>query len=320
MIIIIIFILVIVFTIPTVYAVDDSFTLNDPYLKIVITPEQLIIGEPVTISCKLLNDEIQFFVILRVFLNYQTVYEGSESVTMTFDTSDMIGVDCVTVFVGTAIPYIIQSHLHFTPIELSSTYPSDNIKKSGRGGCSDCIPPTLGYDSKGVKKVDNGICINGSCMDGGYFHTEYTMQSTLLYWPNTISLKYYENNGPSNMQMVQLGIGVKEIGSPLSQSQAIIEVWLNPFKGDMYNPTIQEIIIVDPDKMLYYTDADISLVPCMDSFSSSCLQVDFKYSYAKPPASPILVTNAWDIPRNAINNYINNGLSVINYTPEILKE
>lgn len=195
------------------------------------------------------------------------------------------------------------------------------IPKKSNGGCSDCTSPTISYDRYGIKRVDNGVCINDICVDGGSYHTEYPMKSTLLYWPNTISLKYYENHGPSNMKMVQLGIGAKEIGSPLSESQAIIMVWLNPFKGDMYNPTIKEIIIVDPDEILAYTDGTVQLVQCMDDSNNElgCLQTDFSYSYAKPPASPILVTNGWDIPRNAKNNYINDGLNVIYYTPEILE-
>jgi len=195
------------------------------------------------------------------------------------------------------------------------------IDEPSSGGCSDCTPPTLGYNSNGVKKVDNGVCINDSCMDGGKYHTEYPMQNTLLYFPNTISLKYYENGSPSNIQMAQLGLGVYEIGSPLSESQAVIEVWLNPFKNDIYNPSIKEIILTDKDEILSWYDATIKLVPCMTAHSANnCLEFNFKFGYAKPPQSPILVTNAWDIPRNTINNYINNGLNVIHYTPEIIQE
>lgn len=192
------------------------------------------------------------------------------------------------------------------------------IKNSG--DCNDCTPPTLGYDGTGVKRVDNGVCINNSCMDGGYFHTKYTIQSTLLYFPNTISTTYYENQGSHNIKLVQLGIGVKEIGSPISQSQALIEVWLNRFSNDIDNPTIKEIILIDPDGIIAHHDATVQLVPCMDDASVSCLKIDFKYSYSLVPNSPILMSNAIDFSRNVINNYFNDGLDVVRYTSEIVPE
>lgn len=205
-------------------------------------------------------------------------------------------------------------YMNYNIIEQSSPVEEEKPKKSN-GGCADCTPPTLGYDSMGVKKVDDGVCINDSCMDGGYYHTEYPMQSTLLYFPNIVSTTYYENNGPSNMKLVQLGIGVKEIGSPLSQSQAIIEVWLNNFRNDIYNPSIEEIKLVDPDGIINKATAEVELVPCMEDSDATCLKTDFKYSYAKPPNSTILMSNAWDQYRNAYNNYFNDGLEVIYYSP-----
>lgn len=185
--------------------------------------------------------------------------------------------------------------------------------KISGSGCNDCTPPTISYDRYGIKRVDNGFCINDICVDGGLYHTDYPMQSTLLYFPNTISLKYYENNGPSNIKLVQLGIGVPEDGSPISKSQALIEVWLNNFSNDIYNPTIKEIKIIDPEGLLYFTKVTIELVPCMLESNSSCLQTNFSYSYTKVPDSGILVTNAVDWKRNAINNYIIEGLTVIWY-------
>ena len=130
------------------------------------------------------------------------------------------------------------------------------IEKSS-GGCADCIAPTLGYDRTGTKRVDDGICVNDTCVDAGKYHTPYPMQNTLIYSYNTISTKWYENNGPSNIKLIKLGIGVKEIGSPLTESDAIITVLLNPFKNDIYNPTISEIKVIDKNNILQNVNATI---------------------------------------------------------------
>jgi len=182
-------------------------------------------------------------------------------------------------------------------------------------GCSDCTPPTLGYDDYGIKKVDNGICINNSCMDGGYYHTDYPMQKTLLYYPNTISTVYYENNSPHNIELVQLGIGVTEIGSTISESEAVIEVYINNFANDIYNPTIKETRLIDPQGIIERFTSGVELVQCMEDITELCLKTNFMYSYAKAPTSTILMSNAMDYNRNSINNYFNDGLKVIHYTP-----
>ena len=191
--------------------------------------------------------------------------------------------------------------------------------KNSGSSCWDCIPPTISYSSNGIKRVDNGVCINGLCMDGGKYHTEFPLQDTLLYSPNEIDVTHYENNGPSSIQLVQLGIGVPEVGTPLSKSQAIIEVWLDNFQNDIYNPSIKEIILVDNNEIINNYNATVELTPCMDDNFTTCLKTVFEYSYKLPPTTAILVTNAWDYNRNTFNNYFNDGLFVFSeIEPEII--
>lgn len=298
-----------------------------------------ILGKDVKISCDTRGNSVssQMFAKLVIISvdNGREFSNDADNSIVKFHTDKLIRVTCVSIMINDPSNGELQATYEFHPSgddEIDYTNPvefredsddnndssddstGDGTKKSN-GGCNDCTPPTLGY-SGGIKKVDNGVCINDSCMDGGKYHTEYPMQNTLLYFPNTVSLKYYENNGPSNMKMAQLGLGVHEIGSPISQSQALIEVWLNPFKGDMYNPTIHEIKTIDLDGILSWSDATVSLVPCMmNNTSNNCLEFNFEFAYAKPPQSAVLASNAWDIPRNTINNYFNDGLHVI-YSPE----
>lgn len=247
----------------------------------------------------------------------------------TISTLYIFDVDCPAPPTPVIIPII-------TPTIEPTPEPETPKKRSSNGGCSDCTPPTLGLNSKGSLLVKDGIKINGHSEDGGYYHTNYPMQYTTLDKANIISLKYYENSGPQNIKVVQLGIGVKEIGTSINNSQAIIEVWLDDFAGDIDNPLIKEIKVIDPDNIISNTFASVSLDACdnsngnnlklSDSFenkqefyenlvNSTCLITNFSYSYDKIPDSWVLSSNAIDYNRNTFNNYFNDGLMVIDESP-----
>jgi len=221
---------------------------------------------------------------------------------------------------------------------------SDNSHKKSGGGCSgDCTPPTIGLGNNGMLLVKDGITINGHSEDGGYYHTEYPMQYTELHQQNRIDLKYYDNSGPHAISIVQLGIGVKDIGTPISESQALIEVHMDYFSDDIYNPILKKVVTIDPDEILYDVSADVKLSTCNESYDvdkvnvklsdsygfndryefyknlvdSTCLSVGFNYSYDKIPDSWILLSNAIDYKRNTFNNYFNDGLTVIDTNPVI---
>jgi len=190
----------------------------------------------------------------------------------------------------------------------------EELEKPNGGGCSDCTPPTLGIDSKGKNQVNNGVCKNDTCRDAGYFYTDFPSQRTLIYFPNTVSLTYYEDGGPSNIKLVQYAIGCPEIGSPISECQVIVEVHLNHFKNDIDNPSIKEIKLIDPDGIISAAKAQVELVQCMDeSGSPLCLKTVIKHSYAKAPFSTISASSAIDIPKNTFNNYFE-GIDVIYHT------
>jgi len=220
----------------------------------------------------------------------------------------------------------------------------NNLSKSRSGGCSNCTPPTLGLDNNGKLLVKDGITINGYSEDGGYYHTKYPMQYTNLGELNNINLKYFDDMGVNNITIVQLGIGVKEIGSPVSTSQALIEVHMNNFSNDIDNPTIKEILIIDDYEIISNESATVQLSTCSESYSTdttnvklsdsfddkfefyknliddTCLSVNFTYSYDKIPDSWILLSNAIDYKRNTFNNYFNDGLTVIDTNPVIVIE
>ena len=195
---------------------------------------------------------------------------------------------------------------------------TEQKKKKGNGGCSDCTPPTLNFNSEGEPMVDNGITINNFSTNADYFHTEL-IQNTTLGTINHVELKYYENQGVNNIQVVQLG-SVKEIGTPLSESEFLIEVHMAYFSNDIENPLIKEIVLHNKSNIISLHNVTTSLTPCLDtktSLSNQCLVTSFDYSYNKVPSSFVLVAESFDYSHNTQKNYFNHGLTVIDTSPPI---
>lgn len=304
-------------------------SIYDLKVELELNPLNPYTGEPVTITCKTdpnVSDRLLHIVITENIdtKNERTYRNPHSQTTYTFENEGECLVECVWydddepdkkgVIITSYTIQVITASDELNGVGGTSEEPTETIKalikdvKKLNGGCVDCTPPTLGFNTHGIKRVDDGVCINKSCVDGR-FHT-YLTEKTFLYWPNTISTKYYENHNPTNIKLTQLGIGVPEVGSPISQSQALIEVYLNRFSNDMYNPTIKEVKIIDPEGLLYFTIVTVELIPCMNGYTHTCLQTNYSFSYTKVPDSGILTSNAIDWNRNVINTYVLDGLIV----------
>ena len=191
----------------------------------------------------------------------------------------------------------------------------DPVQKKGSGGCSDCTPPTIGMDNKGKRLVDNGLVLNGKSLDVDYFKTHMPMQYTEIDKENHLQVKIYENQGPHNIKMIQFAMGLKEIGTPISKAQALLEMEVVNFANDVDNPSILETNLIDKDGIIRYYHVDLSLVPCMDGFTQKCLQIDLIWAYEKVTDNTVLAINGWDTKRNSFTDYFNDGLTVIDPNP-----
>ena len=195
------------------------------------------------------------------------------------------------------------------------------VKKSG-GGCSDCIPPTIGMNSQGERFVECGIRLNGNCLNVDYFKTHMPMQYTEIGKQNLAEFKVYENNGAYNIDMFQMGFGVKEIGTPLSESQVLLEINIKNFASDIENPSLNDIVLRDRDGIIKNYKVDTYLTPCMSSAEYECLKLDIYWTYDKVPTYPVLSVNMWDNKKNVNTDYFNDGLTVIdpNYVEPVTPE
>ena len=194
--------------------------------------------------------------------------------------------------------------IHFFYIEVIPA-PVTIVKKGGSSG--DTTPSTLGL-SNGVRMVEDGFSFNGKSVNVDNYYTKFPLLSVLPGFSNTVEMKIYENGGLSKINRVQFGLGVEEIGDPLSTSEVIILINLH------YNGTSVESIGYEGDVTLLVlnkTNVELSIVPCKANSFAECLLVSLTYTYREGPRYNMLVVNTMDDKRNTWNYYFNDGIKVI---------
>jgi len=176
---------------------------------------------------------------------------------------------------------------------------------NGGGGCSsDCTPPTLGVNNKGLKLVNNGFSYNGKAVDVDHYFTPYPLITTDVGVKNTALFKIFENGGPQNISHFALAFGLAK-GEILVDSKAVIE-WDKAHNGK------QTVTVTDPENALGDVRVNTHQGPCrMESvFSMDCLYIVVFHTFREPLDFNIISTNVWDYDRNAWQNYYNDGLLI----------
>ena len=190
---------------------------------------------------------------------------------------------------------------------------ADEVKRSGNGGCGDCVPPTLGLNDDNKRLVDNGFAYNGNFINVDRWHTPYPLINATVGEMNTVEILVYENGGINNMKLVQFGLGATEIGEPLNELEVLIEVWLETF-GSVDEIGVKEIVIVDKDNLIENSTvvAVADVVKCTaDSLNEVCIKVTLQYSYREPTINNVMLVNVVDTPRNTQTFYFNEGIQVL---------
>jgi len=185
---------------------------------------------------------------------------------------------------------------------INPAYDSHEKKKNG-GGCSDCTPPTFGLNKKHTIVVEDGFTYNGNTTDVINYHTDFPLITVVTNQTNTATLKIFENRGVNNIKLVQFGMGMPGVGSPLNDAQTLVEVWLE-------GTDIDKIVKIDKNNLVDIINATISTVDCMVGDVRDCLEVTIQYIYRDKPKYNIMAINAIDIPGNSQTNYINDGILV----------
>ena len=237
-------------------------------------------GETLTVDLSLIGDKTQF--------------STTTGINVSYTMSDGHG----TFIDGTLIRGTPE---YFAFINL---VPEEN-KKGGGGGCSDCTPPTFGWDKNGIQRVENGFVYNGQSVDVTDYHTAFPLINAITGEMNTIKVKVYENQGINSIKVVQFALGMNHVGSPISNSEALIEVHFN-------NGEVDEVKLINPNNLVALNDEDVStaIVSCMESSSAECLEVTVSYKYLDQSKHNPVAINSFDTHYNPVTNYLNEGILV----------
>jgi len=221
--------------------------------------------------------------------------------SVTLDNSNSLIVSAGPLLVGTIAPIYGGS--------ISLTASTINTSNGQGSGCSgDCTPPTIGVDRTGDRKVSDGFSYNYNTVDVDYFHTEFPLITTQVGEQNTVTTKVYENTGPNNLSLVQFGIGIPEIGSPLNDAEVIVEVWLE--SGGI---NVEEIVITDPLNLVDNdsVSASTSLTHCTTGDAeNNCVEMTLHYTYREAPIYNVMLVQPMDKSRHTESTYLNDGIAV----------
>ena len=181
-----------------------------------------------------------------------------------------------------------------------------DIRRGGGSECDgDCVHPTIGLDTNQRKIVDDGFTYNGQTVDAISFHTPFPLITAEVGKINTVTVKAWDN---LSVKMIQFGLGVPEIASPINDAEVIIEVWLEP-----YTVNITEIKITDPHNLI--EDSKVStngtMVNCSDNNNEQCVSITLSHMYRESPIYNIMRVDVMDISRHLQSTTFNDGVQVV---------
>ena len=189
---------------------------------------------------------------------------------------------------------------HFTAFGVAPQF------SSGGSECDDCTAPTLGFDSSGARLVSEGFAYNGLASDVQHFFTPYPLITSEVGDENTVSLKIYENSGPSNVSHVAVAFGLRS-GQVISESLAVINY-------DIRHDGTGVVSVIDPQNSLDAPSASHEIVECSEGSELRCMLVTIDHSFRSPLEFDIVGTDVWDTERNSWQNYFNHGIRVTGET------
>ena len=178
---------------------------------------------------------------------------------------------------------------------------------SGGGGCSgDCSPPTLGTNNQGQTFVEHGISINNNSFDVSYYQQEIPTQILKLNEPATISLKIYENSGPSFLTHVFLLLGVEEArisGVPV-QLHPVQIIWENPRDGPSF------VSIEDPKNLVSDVSVESNLGEDVFGTVDNVAEITFHFTPIQKFDTDTIMIKMWDYKNNSWTNHFYNSLII----------
>ncbi len=191
---------------------------------------------------------------------------------------------------------------------------ADHGSGGGSGGCSgDCIPPTLGQDNNGRIYVSNGISINGNDFDVSHFKQELPLHILKIGEPATVSLKIFENTGPSYLTHVflMLGLDEKTVSGVKVQSHDVEIIWEQTLDGK------SSVSVNDPHDVLSDVTVDSGLSEDAFGNEDQVSEITFKFTPIQKFDTDVIMVKMWDFNNNSWTNHFHNSVVIDDSKSEI---
>jgi len=172
----------------------------------------------------------------------------------------------------------------------------------------DCTSPTIGLDKYERRMVDGGFSYNGNSVDAIDYHTPFPLITAQIGKTNTVTVKVYDEYDAHGLRLVQFGLGVPEIGSPLDNAELIIAIWF-----DYRENNIKEVKITDKHNLIENSSikTQTEMVDCRKNSTDQCTQITMKYMYREAPIYNIMRVGVMDNYRNLQTTDFNDGIQVL---------
>jgi len=240
------------------------------------------------------------------------IVTSGTTATLTLSTSIANGDTLTVAYVGDAGDMTDAAAAPNSLATFTAESVTNNVSvpsKSNNLACwGDCTSPTIGLTNNGARMVDGGFSYNGNSVDAIDFHTPFPLISAQIGKTNTVIVKVFDEYGTQGIRLVQFGLGLPEIDSPLNNAEAVIEIWFE-HGGD----NIEEVKIFDRHNLIENSSikTQTKMVDCKEGSTSQCTQVTMKYKYREAPIYNIMRVEVMDSYRNAQATTFNDGVEVL---------
>jgi len=179
----------------------------------------------------------------------------------------------------------------------------DSTSDSSGGGCSNCMPPTLGINKNYLRIVNNGFSYNDNPIDVELYYTPYPLVTVNVGQENKVVLKVYEDSGTQNIEHIGIGFGLGE-GASFSESKATINI-------DRTRDGQNLISTFDPEDVFENIRVFSETGKCNESSQTQCMIFTIFHTFREPLEFNMVATYVWDFKGNSWQNYYNHGIHIV---------
>ena len=196
--------------------------------------------------------------------------------------------------------------------DTDSDTPKDHKKKRSTGSSNEHYKkPTFGMSHLTESLiVNNGMCLNDSCVDVVSWHTEYPEDKILIDTTNYLQAKVYTDN---TLRYVEFFFGVPRAGDA-SNAEVFVKASLSRNYTSPNNYDVTGISTTDAEGLLDGTVTAATVQPskCLSADAEpNCHTVTLQFDFNEAPIHRAFAIAAVDMDRRVHTNYFNEGFVVL---------